>query len=523
LFLNLFFWLFVMVDINKRKEKCLEIILENPPESAKNEKGEFSQWSLEACSAIDKEEPVITEYLSWYNLDKKFYWRSLSCLKILQDKKELDSRFSDEDLSEITRIMVNQTMEGEAVASSVPLYRDVWEKLGEEDSPLAEFVTEEDKKIAVNYGFWDCLSKIKDRRMKTGAQREFGQIRGYKDFFKYFDFKQGVEEARKMSDDLTLGTAYDFNSYLSWFFIQQEEIYCELDKKEADKTAAKLVAPILEIITGHYEDFNGEGNLRKMIDMFVSQDIALTKPIQRVLGEAFEYELGLAYEDDDYCSRVLKICESNLSDENKEQHARAVWEEQEDIDFFTFDKEIRKYIPNQRYQEYAQNLKEKIQAKKRFDFDLFARWIDLNENSGITKQARGILKNKMLETYVSQKQRPSGKTIDSLSHLALDSFYIEKLGSHYERGSLLGSIFPDMILKGMFSEANDFIISYSDRPYKQKKLFSEAFEDYVKLHGKIKFPKNMLGEKALYPKYNLLKDSVLKNPDSFVIFTPRQL
>ena len=122
--------------VKAKRDKYAEEIKKNYPQLFKEEwlrKEDVDSWhSHLEFKALDSLPIPAREFLVWDHLLAKYYWRSMPCIKNLA-KLGNKNPLSEGDMKNITEIMIEQVMKGEEVASSVPLYCDVWRIVGEKD------------------------------------------------------------------------------------------------------------------------------------------------------------------------------------------------------------------------------------------------------------------------------------------------------------------------------------------------------------------------------------------------------
>jgi hypothetical protein len=140
--------------------------------------------------------PVQHELFLWEAAEEQFYWRVIQHAQVVG----LDSA----DYHWLTRELLQQVYKGEKVASSVPMYADVWNVIGSSKSPFQAWVNDDDKKYAVNTGFWELMEQSEDR-YGSDARRQLEEILAYPRFLELFDYTIGAtSKARVWSFSSTL-------------------------------------------------------------------------------------------------------------------------------------------------------------------------------------------------------------------------------------------------------------------------------------------------------------------------------
>lgn len=498
--------------IKEKRNKCAEEIKEEHPEWLKD--GEIYHYLVQT----DKEIPVLgTEFLVWDDLLAKYYWRSLSYLKDLS-KLGNENPLSDEDMKNIALVMIEQAMKGEKVASNVSLYSDVFNHIGNKESPLEKYVTDEHKKDAVNIGFWNTLKETEDKAKQNSACQEFSRILTCKDFFKYFDFKEGIKKAEEMPIKINLDKFYYWDLYMRWYLVQEYEIYTHFKKEKADDICGRLIAPLIENLLIEGDDYAEKEQLKRLANFFIRGDILNTPSIQNVLGEVFEIELENAFKSSrssniEFSKNNIKLCKKVLI--NLEEHVNIIWEKvKEDIDLSKIPEEVEGYIPKKVYESYVQELRNNLEGTKRFNrfnIEFFSKWMNLKIEKHVSKSLYGKVRNKALEIYFSQKPRPSGEVLLQIKQ------YLPQASSNKDK--LNGFLFADLLLRRKRSAANNILMSYDIYTYFSKPLnnFYTSLSHYIRLHGKLLLDRYGLEPNACYPHYNKIVDFNKKFPQIFKI------
>jgi len=496
-----------MIDVEARKSNCGEQIKINHKELL-NARGEVDLYQINVQKNSPKE---VIEYKFWEELGNEKYWRAFNTLGILLARVEKNI-FSENDLEQITNIMIKQAVGGKEIASPIPMYSDVFKLIGGKESPLEKYVKEETKIETLNFAFWEVLKQTSDRQKRSLASEELDRIIEYDNFFNYFDFNKGAEKAFEMPENLNLeGFKYLWN-YIRWFLVQEEAIYRKAGN-QAYEVVGKLAAPLVDRLLSEKSSSEHKKEL-KLARLIIDEEIVKSKAVQNVLGEVFEYELGLGFEGNDYefDSDVFKSCERNLVDAQK--HIDSVWKiKQENITLSKLDPQFKKYVPREAYKFYVEKIREEISSMKRFDINYFENWMKLTEIE-VSKSIQGRIRNRALDVYFQQTQRPSGNVLESLTR------FRGRFGSGYEDEKVSGFLFSDLLLKKRWNVANEIIIYYHDIEFQKpesERVFFESIQNYTRLHGKIKLDKEGLRKKICYPNYNQISDFVEAHKDLFDI------
>jgi hypothetical protein len=490
-------------------EKCCESAKADYPEwFSKGKFDEYHQHSL-----IDKNFPLqIREIFFWKELEIERYWGGIHYLKKLTDEK--NDYFSAEDLKDITQVVLGQIKKGKIVAAGHALHSHVFSEL--EGSVLEKFVTEEDKRYAINAGFWESLEFTASEK-KSPNDDELATILYNKAFFKYYDFEAGVERAAKIADSINLERFSGFNLYMKWYLVQETAIRSTFDGSKADEVCAKLVAPVVrQLYLESSSNYDESAALKSLARFFVRGNMIKTAAMQRTLGEMFELELqnGITGYSDSFDADILENCSRMILD--SEARASKIWElNKKDMDLAEICNGVEKYIPKEAYQKYIDRVKEELLKEDKFNSSAFSKWMEEKIASRVSKSIHSQVRNKVLEKYYSQKPRPKAESVLALK------YYVTQISDEDMREKLAGFIFSDLLNKGKFSEANEFLFrhdketTYTARERKMQTFYA-GIVDYVKTHGPIKLDPKGLEAKTCYPKYNAIADMYTNSAESEV-------
>ena len=127
-----------MIDgLLANKKRMLEEKRRGTHPEALDDEGKADEHKLYTNYRNTKPPKHYIELLILDELENGYYWRALEKLKkLIERKEEID--FGESELRQMTDIMVNQALEGEKIASSVPLYSDVLEYIGGKDICVAK-------------------------------------------------------------------------------------------------------------------------------------------------------------------------------------------------------------------------------------------------------------------------------------------------------------------------------------------------------------------------------------------------
>ncbi|PLW80668.1 hypothetical protein C0585_01355 [Candidatus Woesearchaeota archaeon] len=472
-----------------------------------NEDGSLDIWFFSGKSYSDFSIGML-ETCFWHNLGVDTYWRALSDLEVIYKKSP--NFFSSDDLIKIKSIMVEQLIEGKEVASNTPLYSDMWVKFKADNSPIKDFITEEDIGRAVNDGFFHSLIETGNDSNRLFGNRELSRILEYENFFDVFDFNKGVERSLNLNDGLIFSGDEDFiQDYFLWYSIQERVIDKKLDYETGLVAKGKALSPLIRTILYTNNDEFGDEKLKKLMNYVIDGNLYRTPLLQDVFGEVFEYSLDLGFKGEyyEFPGWAFHISEKNLVD--KEQHVRTAWKKnKEDISLDKVVDEVKKYVPKESIQGHVEYLQNKIKDMKRLDMELYDKWKSLDENLQVSSKVKKEGIKDMFDVYTDQKVRPSKDTISLLS------YDVEKRKSQ----KIDAYLFADMVSKDLIKKANDMLREYNDNGTPtQIKVFHEKLEEYVGEHGPIFVKKWNLNENHVYPYINLVANLADESKDLFKI------
>jgi len=498
------------IFMEEKRYSCAEKLIGTYPD-LKGRELEFDSWHfiLENDKLIGDER--VKEFLAWQYLVQKFYWRSFRYVEMILEKNE--SYFSEADKKIMTEIMVSQIMKGEMVASSVPLYSDVWKFLERNEdqngapkkSHFAEYVTDEHNRNALNTGFWDILKSTADPKKHRDACSELSILLNYGEFYRCFDFREGAKKAEQMPDGLDFGRLNNLNPYVRWYLVQEaaiERVFSD-QMEQAQEIKGKLIAPVVHrLMMSRESEYDND---KKLISFFVNGEIIRSSAMQYQLGRAFEdiLERGFGH-CESYSHTYLRTCELAIID--LKPHVASVWEKvKKGIELDRVPEELRKYVPKETGEAYISGLKERIMAMKRFDTELFREWMGLKIDEDVPKSVHGLVRNKAFEVYFLQKPRPKGEILEILHYY----------GKGHVSRKLDAFLVMDCLFRRRWKTANEILMGYDTATQKETCMFWQGLDDYVKMHGALALDREGLSPKACYPSYNKIVEFRSRFPKLF--------
>ncbi len=494
-----------------RLEKSREILKKIEPK-ALNSAGEPEEGFYCHSKKIEEVPAEFYECLFWSNLHKGYYWRSMQELKVLFGKGKADS-FLEADLKAVKDEMVKQAMAGETVASSVPLFNDVWAIIGAKDSPLEKLVTEQDKKTALNKGFWYMLDASSNPQKTRDACRRLDDLFAYEDFFRYYDFANGSFEAQKLQLKPNFENFGSFNMYIRWLLVQEGDIGKRFEDQESNRIVGKLTAPLLPHMLSGREDY--EDWLAKIGRLFVRSEIIASPDMQEAIGEVFEEQLLRGFQHEySFSNETFRLAARNLVD--KEKYIQNAFQKAKTSNYATFEplatlEEVREYVPREVHNSAVSELEAKLKAMKKLDSFLFSKWISLKPEKEVSKAKYSSIRNAVFDIYFSQGQRPASSELLPLSRM----FVKAQSGTDYIFDKLNGFLFSDLVLRQQWIPANELLIRYNSQTPKPKHVFLESIANYVKEHHPILLNPKGISPRICYPNYNCIADLYKTSPNFF--------
>ena len=448
-------------EIARRKESAVQEIKKNYPQFVERrshiDSGIFSTVHTRDVPDIG------IEFVLWEELERERYWRVLPPLNELKHRGKL-AKFDEVVQRDIVELMVEQAMEGKSITSSIPLYSDIWAKVGNpEENPLAHFVTKENKHRALNVGFWDCLYKVTDARKSKDAGKQFVEIFYYPGFFFNFDYLEGSRRAPDLPDIDEIPSFGMWKDYTGWLIVQQDAIRQTLPREDAISALGKLSAPLAYGLL-KIGDYDRDAGLKKLFNEFIPKEVLHTKPMQRVLGIAFEDELKNLFlvENGYYLSTEnLKRTEELLDD--APDRVEKVWNKvRGGIDLGGISPIARKYIPASEYKTRVDSLTAEMEKMERFDIELFNKWMQPEIQRAVSPSTFGRVRNSALENYVCQERRPKIETAKQLFRMR--ERFGEPIGDE-----VCAAIFADFLSKKNYPDANN-LLHYYGIPFGRSEL-----------------------------------------------------
>lgn len=479
------------------------------------------------------------DFLIWDNLSQQRYWDSLNAVNQLDQMKRLE--YSENDLGRLTETLIQQTLQGKEVASGVPIFSDVFLKIGNQENPLSRFVTEEHRVDTVNAGFWYCLNATANsdnydflRTTPTSKQgyaaQEVQKLMDCPNFFDYFSFKRGIEKAEKIADDLNFGKLGNLNRFTRWYLIQEGEIRRQLPEK-ADEINGKLIAPVIyELYTEN--DYEKTKENQRLARYFIQGNIIHTPAVQRVLRRVFELNLHNGWLGYEYSSEKIQSIGKMLEDPEKiagelwvqlmkETHSANRIKDVSGIDY-----DLREFVPHQVLESYIAELTNQVESIQTFNAGLFKKFCnDQDVRKYVPSSKYGKMRNNALEMYFGQKPRPKKDDLKILySTVGKGGF-----GSQYMGDRVRGHVTMDFLRKAVWYDANNILLcyniggnfgSYGHATPRETHEFFASVGEYNQTHGTVTMNPKGLNTRICYPSYNKIPDFIrfLNNQGDFFRF-----
>jgi len=506
--------------IKARKEKCIDVLKQKHPEFLRD--GKFNTYHVDNFR-IENAPDVVLEAIAWNYFEAERYWDGhRNFCNLIERNKDY---FSEDDKKDITKILLSQILEGKRVASGIPLYSDTWRMFHPEPertsishslpnskeelkiSPLKEYVTEQDRANAVNKGFWHVMNAMKNQSDANCAGRELMKIMDYDDFFGAFDYLKGAEEAEKLPEEFEIHENFNnWYNYMRWYMVQENYVWAKSPTKKADEINSRLAAPIVDFLY-FLDEYSAENRrLKRLVEVFVDKDMIKTKPIQRVLGNVFEFHIKDGFENgtnsDHYSQKLVEHLENCLIDPKK--HVKKVYEELmvgEGIDFDNLPAKLKDYLPKEMVESRVNDIRKQMEAMERIDVEVFRKWMLLIGDKDVAVATHSKVRNKALDMYFKQSPRPAGDDVRELNQFLIQ-------GSDFIADKFKGCVVSDFLFRKRWDDANEILMDYMryEKPEKQRKTFYDSINNYVKLHGKIVLDKKGLYPRECYPQYNIIPE-----------------
>ena len=489
--------------IKAQREIALQRLREKDSSMAKDflEHGEASERVDRMFSS-----PEGLAVLTWDRLDKELYWRAMHALKDLVKASpdlQLDKR-------RMTEIMVRQVMQGKQVANPIPVFYDVWQKIGREGSPLAEFVNEGHIRSAVNEGFWTSLTTTTIPTKDVPAGDTLREIIVFPGFFEVFDYKEGARRARSMPRLGEIRSLGVWRHYSRWLLVQDLVNSHYLPHEKRVEVGANLSGPLVRELLGTCTD-NYE--LTGLASVLLSSDYVGTETMQATLKNILEHQLGEAFSalnDDYWSSDVLKRVWRSLRQETREEVAAQVWDRLKGrADPLKVYPAAQIYLPNWAYQDKVASLRKRILDGEKFDVWLLSQWVDQQIESKVDGPSHGRVRNSSLGRYMGMKPRPKVADVEALYDLLERGGLGEGASLHEVRAF----IFADLLCKNRPRLASQAVLVYDfgigpwDQrpkifPISHRDKFFGGLEKYAESHGIIRVAEDSLTPEAVYPIFN---------------------
>ena len=271
------------------------------------------------------------------------------------------------------------------------------------------------------------------------------------------------------------------------------------------------------------ENENSVKHFYPMARSLLNGNVVDTVPVQRVLGGLFRHDILDAFEGDDDHVSFARLAMLAGVVKNRERIINEAWKDASkdpDIDYDKISPGLREYVPKKVVEDYAAGLKKSLAEMKRFDVDLFRRFLDERVSECFSASNYGRLRNQALEIYFSQSPRPKIDDIKSLNHFGLDPKEIPVTNK------LKAFLTLDFLARSRWQEANGILHTYDVCGYysgsrglsgKPASQFLDGVKEYVNLHGKISVGKDGLSPRICYPSHNNIPDFIKRNNGLFEI------
>jgi len=506
--------------IAEKTEEALKRLQEKLPEGTKISTHNDALTQIYWMN-IEKDEQLTllaNEYDVWSNLKDEYYWRAIQSLEAIKKVNPNHPLLEKEMREKLKIISIDQIYRGKSVAVNMPIFKDVWLSLKGDGqvktTALADLVTDEEVKKAVNDGFWYYL----DHTEKDQAQTFLCEILYDKQSFSNLDFDEGINRIYKLTTEINLDhfQGSDLMNYLKWYPMQNDAIRNVKLGYEADLLSGLLLAPVVKQIP-NISFCVGEDIINRLYS-FLTKEIIKTSSIQKAAGKAFEESLegvirndpGYGYNSDDNEGKIRMLHKMLL---NPQEHIENAWKNvgndghkiSELPESF-----LLKYASTEQKLEAIAGIESKVLLDGKFQARAYRSWESFVKDDILSPSQIGHHRQNLLKSYYEQKQRPAGKEL-----LELQSS-VSSFNDINNNGSFTGPewmhkvnayLFMDFILRHKVSEANEILIFYNDS-VKALLKFEKNIEEYKTKHRTPYVPIGIHKEDACFPYFNILKSRV---------------
>ena len=450
-------------------------------------------------ASIEKELPESLErYVMWEELSAERYWHSLHYMNHLatQGKEPLPK----EEMTRMTETLIEQAMAGRVIASKVPLYSDVWEKLKASESHVRDYVTDEHEVTALNDGFWHCLKATAEPQKESCANKQLVRIMGHERFTDLFSFSDGVKRVEELPLELKL-TYLHPEVYLHWYINMAAQLTRQKGSKESAEDRGKLFGPIYPIIYS-LSEMEGSG-LRELSNVY-AKDIVTTRGVQAGIARVFEralFDFLNGYDDEGDCLRDVTKLSRILVDHVERGKKIAASIKIKDI--HRIKDSVRQYLPVGELKVAVKNLEARVLSVKELDVGLLREWGGIEVGEILSPSRKTYVTNSMLKTYFAQRKRPNVDQIEEVKNFG-------NLSNEIGEKVMVFSL-ADLLRKKRWSSANNILVSFFDWNVSRKLV--PYVNEYVETHGKIRITEDGLNAEACVPQYNYIPKFVDSNKD----------
>ena len=440
-------------------------------------------------------------YLMWLELARDKYYRTLQHMQSLVAMGK--PPMAQEELGRMAQTLVDQAIDGRAIASSVPLYYDVWTDLKGDKSPVRDFITREHETRAVNEGFWHCLSSTADSKKARDSSTQLTNVLGHRIFMDLFSFGEGVERVEGLPFELDFTYMHHPAAYLHWYTIMSSQLIREKGEKATREQRGKLFGPLFPSFFRE-ESLGEEQNELVALANVYARDLVDTKGVQRGAGIVFERALssGLGSCPLGGEEAVVKNTSRFLKDHI--ERGRRVVAGLNLKEAHKAPASYRVYFSRDTVKREIKDLADRVMESETLDIELLRRWSDVEAGEDLAQSRKSFVTNRMLGQYFAQRPRPKAGDVESLDRM---------LGNlNTKRGIKVRSFaLADLLRKKRWREANGMLIPFFTDWNVARKM-REPLGEYVETHGKIKVTRDGLDPRECTPSYNYIPDFVKSNP-----------
>lgn len=431
-------------------------------------------------------------YLMWLELAHDKYYRALQHMQSLVSMGK--PPMVQEELGRMAETLVNQAMAGRAIASSVPLYYDVWTDLKGDKSPVRDFVTKDHETKAVNEGFWYSLASTADPRKVRDAATQLMNILDHKKFMDLFSFEKGLDKIEGLPLELDFTNMGHPLAYLHWYTIMGSQLLREKGDKVTREQRGKLFGPLYPLFFGEESLGEEQKELVALANVY-ARDLLDTQGIQRGARIIFEHALSSALSsyplggEETAIKHTSRVLADHIEVGRKVVAGLAGVKEAHEVPAI-----YRVYFARDAVKKQIKDLADRVMESETLDTRLLRKWLDVEAGEDLTKSRKSFVTNRMLAQYFGQRPRPKVEEVECLDRM---------LGNIQNKAGIKVRSFAlaDLLRKKRWKQANGILIPFF-ADWNVASKMREPLGEYVETHGKIRITADGLRPEECEPQFN---------------------